>query len=59
MPTLSRSGPAPTAPRLHCAHCDGPARLIIIEPHIQEPEKEWHVFRCDSCRATRAYLTVR
>jgi hypothetical protein len=59
MPMLNVSVPPATAAVVPCPHCSGTARITLVEPHPREPQKEWHVFRCGACEATRAYLTSR
>jgi hypothetical protein len=59
MPMMTYSAPAATSAVARCPHCDGKAKLTIVEPHLIEPHKEWHVFRCENCCTTRSYLTSR
>jgi hypothetical protein len=59
MPMLTFSVPSSTAAQFRCPQCNGNARLTTVEPHVREPQKEWHVFRCEACCATRSYLTTR
>ena len=59
MPMMNLSAPSSTAAHLRCPQCNGTAHLTMIEPHVCEPQKEWHVFRCESCCATRTYLVSR
>jgi hypothetical protein len=59
MPMMKLSSPSSTAAHFRCPQCNGTARLTMVEPHVREPQKEWHVFRCENCCATRSYLTSR
>jgi hypothetical protein len=59
MPTTNLFVPSATAAHIRCPQCNGNARLTMVEPHEREPQKEWHVFRCESCCTTRSYLTSR
>jgi hypothetical protein len=59
MPMMTYSAPAATSAVARCPHCDGKAKLTIVEPHPHEQQKEWHVFRCEACGTTRSYLTSR
>ena len=59
MPMMTLSAPSATAAVARCPHCDATAKLTLIEPHLNDPQKEWHVFRCDTCSVTRSYLTTR
>ena len=59
MPMMTISAPSATAAIARCPHCDGTARLTLVEPHLKEPQKEWHQFRCETCSTIRSYLTVR
>jgi hypothetical protein len=58
METLTLSAPSVTAAVARCPQCNGIARLTLVEPHVSDPDKEWHVFRCEACSATRTYMTA-
>ena len=49
MPMMNLSAPSSTAAHLRCPQCNGTAHLTVIEPDVREPQKEWHVFRCENC----------
>jgi hypothetical protein len=59
MPMMNLSAPSSTAAHARCPKCNGTARLTMIEPDVRDPQKEWHVFRCEICHAKRSYLTLR
>jgi hypothetical protein len=59
MPMTNLSTPFSKAAQFRCPQCNGTARLTMIEPHVSEPQKEWHVFRCETCSTARTYLTSR
>jgi len=56
MHLLISSPPSPTASSSCCPQCAAVMRITLVEPDLKDAVKARHVFGCQECGLSRAYL---
>jgi predicted RNA-binding Zn-ribbon protein involved in translation (DUF1610 family) len=59
MHLLISSPPSPTATTACCPQCAAVMNIRMVEPDLKDPPKARHVFECQECGFSRAYLIDR
>jgi hypothetical protein len=50
--------PSPTATSSCCPQCAAVMSIRLVEPDLKDPLKPRHVFECQECGLSRAYLMI-
>jgi hypothetical protein len=50
--------PSPTATSSCCPQCAAVMSIRLVEPDLKDPLKARHVFECQECGLSRAYLMI-
>ena len=50
--------PSPTATSSCCPQCTAVMSIRLVEPDLKDPLKARHVFECQECGLSRAYLMI-
>ena len=58
MHLLISSPPSPTATSSWCPQCAAVMSIRLVEPDLKDPLKASHVFECQECGVSRAYLMI-
>ena len=58
MHLLISSPPSPTATSSCCPQCAAVMSIRLVEPDLKDPIKARHVFECQECGVSRAYLMI-
>jgi hypothetical protein len=58
MHLLISSPPSPTATSSCCPQCAAVMSIRLVEPDLKDPLKARHVFECQECGVSRAYLMI-
>jgi hypothetical protein len=58
MHLLISSPPSPTASSSCCPQCAAVMRITLVEPDLKDAVKARHVFGCQECGLSRAYLMI-
>jgi len=58
MHLLISSPPSQTATSSCCPQCAAVMSIRLVEPDLKDPLKARHVFECQECGLSRAYLMI-